>query len=252
MKTIKTFALAILVALNLSCSNDDDSSSIEQVYYPTQISTVYAGSTSAILMHIEYDSNNRISQFDFVNGTQTNTYDTSYNSEGKIASIVHTKPDATTVEYAFAYNNGNVSQLTITNGTSSIPIAVAYNEFTNTYSVPTGSSDLIFKYDATGNIIDIDTGSGNIQFSYNSNSGVYKNISNSFPLTLVLSLGSSSANLFNGLMFSTQQLTGMTLFSNSINIETTRDENNLITTNRFINATTFEIQSTATVTYELR
>lgn len=254
MKTVLSVTLILVCSLQWSCNKDDDNTPNvpQQAYFPTQISTVYTGSSSAINMHIHYDANNSISKFDFVNGSDTNTYDTTHNSDGMITSIMHTRPDGSTLEYAFGYSNGRVSQLTLINSSSSVPFAVVYNEFTNTYSVPTGSGDLIFKYDASGNVIDINTGSGSVSFSYNSNEGVYKNIPDNFPLVLVMSLGSTSSNLFNSLLFCTQQLSGMMIFSNTVNIEATRNEDNQIETTKFIDATSFEIQSTATIIYELR
>lgn len=254
MKTLKSIAFIIFAIIITACSNDDDSSSnSEQRYFPTQISTVPTGSSEAVNMNIQYNASDRISQFSFVNSTQTNTYDTSYNSDGLITSILHTRPDATTLEYAFEYSNGIVSQITIINASSSLPLNVDYDEFTNTYTVSSGLFGYLgFKYDASGNIIDISGSAGNFLFSYNSNEGVFKNVSDNFPLILVISLGSSSSNIFNTLMFSTKQLTGMTFIGTNINIESTRNENNEIETVKLIDATTFEIQSTATITYELR
>lgn len=253
MKTLKSIVAIILVFFILACSSDDDASSnSEQRYFPTQISTVPTGSSEAVNMNIQYNANNKISQFSFVNGTQSNTYDTSYNSDGFITSILHTRPDANTLEYAFEYSNGIVSQVTLINASSSLPLNVDYDEFTNTYNVPSGFGDLAFKYDASDNIIDISSSPGNFLFSYNSNAGVFKNVSDNFPLILVISLGSSSSNIFNTLMFSTKQLTGITFIGNNVNVESTRNENNEIETVKLIDATTFEIQSTATITYELR
>ena len=252
MKTLKLLSILSFIIL-VNCNNDDDApSNLEQTYFPTQISTVQTGSTNTEIMNIQYNSSNRISQFSFVNGTQTNTYDTTYNSDGIITSIMHNRPDTTTLEYAFEYSNGRVSQVTLINASSSVPLNVDYDEFANTYTFPYSSSDLVLKYDASGNVIDIDAGIGNILFNYNSNEGVFKNIPDSFPFMLVISLSPSSSNIFNSLVLSTKQLIGMTLFGNTINIESIRDEHNQIETVKLIEATTFDIYSTAAITYELR
>lgn len=251
MKTLKLLSILCFIIL-ASCNNDDDASGSEQTYFPTQISTVQTGASDAVNMNIQYDANNRISQFNFVNGAQTNTYDTTYNSDGIITSIMHTRPDASTLEYAFEYSNGKVSQVTLNNASSSVPLNVDYDEFANTYTVPSASSDLVFKYDASGNVIDINAGVGNILFNYNSNEGVFKNSDDNFPYILVISLGASTSNIFNSLIFSTKQLTGMSLFGINVNIESTRDEQNQIETVKLIDATSFDIQSTSTITYELR
>ncbi|MCK7588956.1 hypothetical protein M0G43_00060 [Subsaxibacter sp. CAU 1640] len=253
MKILKKLLTICLLIISLSCSNDDDGSSGNtQLYVPTQISTVQTGSTNVTDMNIEYNSSNRISQFSFVNGSQTNSYDITYTADGIISSIINTRPDTSTLEYAFEYSNGKVSQVTLINSSSSIPLTVVYNEFANTYSVPSGLGDLLFKYDASGNIVDISATTGNFLFSYSSSEGVFKNIPDNFPLMLVISLGSSSSNIFNTLLFSTKQLTGITFFGNNVNVESTRNQNNEIEMVKLIDATTFDIQSTSTITYELR
>ncbi|MEZ4803663.1 MAG: hypothetical protein R2797_12900 [Gelidibacter sp.] len=251
MKTLKIISVLCLIIF-ASCNNDDDNSNTITDYFPTKISTVQTGSSNAVDMTIQYNSSDRISQFNFVNSTQTNSYDITYSADSSISSIINTRDDGSTLEYAFEYSNDKVSQVTLINSTSSIPLTVVYNEFANTYSVPSGLGDLLFKYDASGNIININATAGNFQFSYGSSEGVFKNVPDNFPLILVISLGSSSSNIFNTLLFSTKQLTGITFLGNNVNVESTRDENNEIETVKLIDGTTFDIQSTSTITYELR
>jgi len=251
MKTLKLLSILSFIIL-ASCNNDDDApSSLEQTYFPTQISTVQTGSTNTEIMNIQYNSNNRISQFSFVNGSETNTYDISYNSDGVLTSILNTRANGTTLDYSFSYSNGRVSQLTLTNASSSLPMPVTYDEFDNSYTI-ISSPNLLFKYDAAGNIIDINPGFGNILFNYNSNEGVYKNIPDNFPFVVVMSLGPTSFTIINTLLFSDKQMTSLSLLGNSLNIETTRNDNNQIETFKFIDPTSFDIQSTSTITYELR
>jgi len=255
MKNIKKIILLVITLFILSCNHDDNQ--ISKEYFLTEIiTTLPSSSTSNSTTNIQYDSQNRISQFSYQNVSQTYMFEVHYNTENLITSIVSTKTSSSgtnILTFNCTYTNSILSQIMISNGAAAIPYNFIYEDITNKYTVEsTSTTPDYYKYDANENIIEFYFSGLLANFEYNNNKGIYNHINNSLPL-LFANLITMQEETFYSYLFSNKEMTSMTFaLTNNFNSTITRNEKNYISKVEIKNTASGETVFSSTMDYEPR
>lgn len=261
-KNLKITIVLITSLFILSCSknNDDDVLPIVTYdYFPKKITTTTPSSTTPFgTTTIQYDSKNRISKLICENSDQSYIFEMTYNANNTIQSIVSNKITSTTnnmLTFNCTYTNSILSQIVLSNGSSSIPFNFIYDNATNKYTIEgSSSSPDYFKYDASGNLTEYYFSGLLLYLTHNNNKGIYNGTtSNSLPLIFVCSVNGFDITLYYTYFFANKEITSINLsLSNEFDYTVTRDSHNNIGMITMKNSSTDETVLSSTIDYELR
>jgi hypothetical protein len=150
MKTLQYFSLFFLLGFITSCSNDDT----EKGYFPTNIELIdYTNSLNKIIISVNYNSNNTISEIILDGNSEIRTKQYSY-TNGKITSVTNigflSGPDVRT----FVYNpSGILSSIIDETDGSTETYLINYDAPSNTYTLIEGTESTSIQLDESGNPI---------------------------------------------------------------------------------------------------
>lgn len=258
MRTLKLLSILSFIIL-ASCSNDDsDSQEPIKTAFPVQIVTSVASDTNLnTTMNIDYDSNNRISQYRLDSDLRSNTYNIAYDGEGKIITISHLLINngvSYNYIYNFIYNNNIVSQVIRLHNESTTPFDVEYDASIKRYRIQIGTfSANYYTYDDQNNLTIFVNGAGTQRMTYNEMSGIFQNSNNNFALSFSLIFSNINMSTYGSVYFSNKELLSVERPTvTTYNVTSNRNANDQIDQMIYTDTTTSELFATTTITYELR
>lgn len=245
MKTLKLLCL-IMLALTLSCSNDDDNNSpnIETVSLPKKITkTSITDPTVNRSFNFTYNTDNQISNMSIVysEGEVFRNYDLSYNN-GLLTQL-----DDETIVYNFSYTSENIlTSITLSFGADEIVVPVIYNATAHSYSVTVeGTTTMTLNEDETFPFIYENDNPSTITIGYTTIDGVFADVAP--QVALLLTFGGFQG--LDYLFFHPYQVQGVMHNDTEWTLTNTRDDDeNIVTVVAFSPFETYNY----TIEYEKR
>lgn len=256
MKNNLKILLISIYILFISCSKDDDNTTIVQEYFPTKIETSNPSDPNSNgNLTIQYDNQNKISQLSYGNGPNTILLEVTYNSDDLIALIKSTKTTPTSsthLNFNFNYTNNVISQVILFNATNATALPITYTSSTKKYTIEDGTiPSNYFTYDDDDNLKEFVNGLS-VSINYNGKKGIYKHIDNSFPLFYASLLSGFEGTMIYSQLFSNKEMINMQFSSGELATIITRNNANNISKIEYKNTATNEVEYTSIIEYQLR
>ncbi len=149
-----------------------------------------------------------------------------YNEDGQISKIKETStgPSKPNSEFLFEYENGIVTQIKMSNATTTKYIQVLYNKEENTYSYVLNHSKKSFSFNDDGNLKALQIGDIRmIEIAMTYQNGLCKDVNIQPALFLVQNL-LHATNSFGMLLYNTQEVDAISYEGHKMAIENELDE----------------------------
>ena len=206
--------------ITMDDDTDDEPAPPQQISLPTLVEVIDIGSMQSFEIVLEYDEENRPSQF-----TTTNL------ESGMIVSVrdEEIEPSPFATELQFTYEDGIITSISsIIDGGAPFAFAVDHDEMTNTYSFNNGGEQ-VFDFDEENNLVSY-TASGLPQLSIihdSDNPGIAAGLTG--QIALGITLGDIRNSLAFGLYyFSTLRIESITAFDVTVEVNTNYTEDILV------------------------
>ena len=219
--------------ITMDDDTDDEPAPPQQISLPTLVEVIDIGSMQSFEIVLEYDEENRPSQFTTTNlesGAISRTTLT-YNPEGMIVSVLdeEIEPSPFATELQFTYEDGIITSISsIIDGGAPFAFAVDHDEMTNTYSFNNGGEQ-VFDFDEENNLVSY-TASGLPQLSIihdSDNPGIAAGLTG--QIALGITLGDIRNSLAFGLYyFCTLRIESITAFDVTVEVNTNYTEDILV------------------------
>lgn len=263
MKNLKPIILILVTIFIYSCSKDDDAQPVvAKEYFPTKITTEFPSNpNSNTVTNIEYDTKNRIIKLKYEKTSITNTYEIIYDSNDLISLVKFTRNNSGTLSertFLFSYLNSYLRKYERINNTNILSVNVLFDIATRTYTFEGYPTEHV-KLNEEGDVIDYYFRSGvQIKPTYTNNKGIFSGANSLMLLIATLSDFESDPNtvIFSSLLFSNKEINNIVVAVvfgiSNYTIQSTRAENNTISSFEAISGSTGNTYSSSTIEYELR